>query len=1052
MQQIRFIVGLMCSIALLAATALAQTETTAASPVKTPAIAAASEEAISTPGEITVGFRAGNDVLEGFTDLLAPLWRPDDGMFFINPRFSANDSSQEEYNLGLGYRQLFPKAGVIVGVNAYFDHRETDMGSQFNQVGAGLEILSKYLDFRANYYRPDDKQNTVSSCQTTETTKKSSTATQGTTEPVATGHTIQQNYLSVTRITTTTTTKLWEQYEQALEGFDLELGGHLPIPGLSDYMDVGIFGGYYFYNGLYNLDDIEGFKGRLEVELLPSLTLDAEVYEDDDLFGSDYFVGARISLPFDTSLLAQGRNPFKGAADGFKWRKRNADLSSRLGEMVMRDLHVRTDLSDVTEVKDAEQVTSSTATRSTEINNTLLANANFVDADNTSGVEDGTAEHPYNTVQEAVNNGNGFTAAYVWDAGTTYKENVVLKTSFSLYGSGYLLQGVEGKTFGSGIYPVIDGMNNGAAITLANNTTVAGVKVQNTAAPLAKRNKGGPDFDLERVGIYGNNVNNVILTSVQAEGCSIGAFIYNTEGNFNVAISDSTFKNNSQAGLGLIGGELKPVPDDTFKNNSLAGLALIGAKMVTVALPDPIDSMNVTLSGNTFTGNGETGLGIYGHTSGDATLFMENNTIYDNAGFGATIRFMTGEDTLTVNPIAGGNITMTLNNNVFTDNDGMGLGISANADGSATLTMTLNKANRNKGDGVCAELDAVSGDAVITIKDLQVNDNIAKVDLHQAVPYTDVGDGLYVEAYSHQGNSIGTFENIQANRNSHTGLEVCDIGTEGEGSSDVKASASFKNIEANNNGDFGLDIGVYATGAGTAAVTFDGITANNNSEEGLYLGWLNGADGADLVVKNVVANGNQGNDLDGCGVDLYNISAAGPVNVTIENVQADNNQEYGIFIKGDSSGGFNVTVDGVTANGNGDDGIVCDIDTEDGNAAITMQDSTAKDNSANGASFDLYSKNGTDTLRVEGSTFSGNTYHGIDINATGADQDLNLGDATAGTAGNNRIFGNTLGAVNNLSAATVMAENNWWGTATPGAGLFTGPVDYTPALATDPAP
>ena len=41
--------------------------------------------------------------------------------------------------------------------------------------------------------------------------------------------------------------------------------------------------------------------------------------------------------------------------------------------------------------------------------------------------------------------------------------------------------------------------------------------------------------------------------------------------------------------------------------------------------------------------------------------------------------------------------------------------------------------------------------------------------------------------------------------------------------------------------------------------------------------------------------------------------------------------------------------------------------------------------------------------------------------------------------------------MNEAPGATVMAENNWWGTATPVAGQFAGSIDYTPVHpGTDP--
>jgi hypothetical protein len=54
--------------------------------------------------------------------------------------------------------------------------------------------------------------------------------------------------------------------------------------------------------------------------------------------------------------------------------------------------------------------------------------------------------------------------------------------------------------------------------------------------------------------------------------------------------------------------------------------------------------------------------------------------------------------------------------------------------------------------------------------------------------------------------------------------------------------------------------------------------------------------------------------------------------------------------------------------------------------------------------------------------------------------------------GQSSIFGNGNRdfRYNNGGGATVMAENNWWGTVAPAAGQFAGSIDYTPWLPTDP--
>ncbi|MBI3872301.1 MAG: T9SS type A sorting domain-containing protein, partial [candidate division Zixibacteria bacterium] len=49
-------------------------------------------------------------------------------------------------------------------------------------------------------------------------------------------------------------------------------------------------------------------------------------------------------------------------------------------------------------------------------------------------------------------------------------------------------------------------------------------------------------------------------------------------------------------------------------------------------------------------------------------------------------------------------------------------------------------------------------------------------------------------------------------------------------------------------------------------------------------------------------------------------------------------------------------------------------------------------------------------------------------------------------------FGSVLHLADLYSTDTIRAENNWWGTTTPSSALFSGPIDYTPWLTSNPLP
>jgi hypothetical protein len=105
-----------------------------------------------------------------------------------------------------------------------------------------------------------------------------------------------------------------------------------------------------------------------------------------------------------------------------------------------------------------------------------------------------------------------------------------------------------------------------------------------------------------------------------------------------------------------------------------------------------------------------------------------------------------------------------------------------------------------------------------------------------------------------------------------------------------------------------------------------------------------------------------------------------------------------------------------------------------------------------GIEFNLGAAVSTISVRIERNTIINNGGQGIRLGVVGANTLIaDLGGGSLGSAGNNSIYGNAGFDIDNLNAGlTIMAENNWWGTATPLAGQFNGNVDYTPWLASDP--
>jgi hypothetical protein len=99
------------------------------------------------------------DALVGEADILQPLKQDQHANLFLyaegrygdTKNYLDNDSWSS--NLGLGYREIFPKLGLIGGY-LFADYNDTLIGKHVWTIGPGIERLGKYWEFRANGYIP----------------------------------------------------------------------------------------------------------------------------------------------------------------------------------------------------------------------------------------------------------------------------------------------------------------------------------------------------------------------------------------------------------------------------------------------------------------------------------------------------------------------------------------------------------------------------------------------------------------------------------------------------------------------------------------------------------------------------------------------------------------------------------------------------------------------------------------------------------------------------------------------------------------------------------
>jgi len=240
------------------------------------------EDSASSAGRLTVGGSFGEDREVYHLDAMIPVLRSRTAGLFLNPRGVLVPDESQEASLGLVARRLLEGPSVILGINGYYDAAETEADNTFEQAGGGVEVLSRWVDARANYYSP----------------------------------------VTDSRMTDTTV-------EEALEGWDAEVGVWLPY--VSRYAPTAVYAGYYAFDPEGTGEDIDGFKARLESRLHPNITLDAEWYDDKDYAGSEYYVGLRLQIPLD----------FWKGARMHRGNGRIPPFSARMLDPVHRDVRVR---------------------------------------------------------------------------------------------------------------------------------------------------------------------------------------------------------------------------------------------------------------------------------------------------------------------------------------------------------------------------------------------------------------------------------------------------------------------------------------------------------------------------------------------------------------------------------------------------------------------------------------------------------------------------------------------------------------------------------------
>lgn len=451
------------------------------------------------------GFMAGegDNASDFYLDIFLPVWGNEKALVYFNPNVRFDDRRGNEQNFGLGYRRLMMNDEMILGVNFFYDQMRSRNNHDYRQIGTGLEMMTRWIDSRINYYHPiSNRQHYL-------------------------GNKNEFSFGSSALL-------LHKGWEEQTKGFDFEVGTLIPF--ISDYVETRAYaGGYMFNSGIR--DDISGMKIRVEARPVRILNVNIEM-KDDDINGIDTFIGAYLEIPFSVENIYKGKNPFEGLKDAFAVGKGTRDLKERMVEKVVRDRNI--------------PVYELTGKHSSS---EKIAEVIYVNKDNNEH-GDGTLSNPYHNIMSVRDDVRFLDGAWVyvfsWDSTPdTYDTvNLQLKPNMVLWGQGYRHPSLG--LGGDGGNPVLAG----TAISITNDnpdeiaiSTCAGIVC------LADMNEVmGLTFSHGDRGIVGAHIGGANIHHNSFRELNTGVFIRNymqafSDKAFSYQYSDNEF---SQVGAGIV--------------------------------------------------------------------------------------------------------------------------------------------------------------------------------------------------------------------------------------------------------------------------------------------------------------------------------------------------------------------------------------------------------------------------------------------------------------------------------------------------------------------
>ena len=327
---------------------------------------------------------------------------------------------------------------------------------------------------------------------------------------------------------------------------------------------------------------------------------------------AEFIGGLRVTIPLELGRVLSKQNPFKTTSQDTyilqdpSIQDRNRKMEEAM-DQVKKSMYLKNRLFERV-VRDGDEVSMI-----------------FVDNTNSSGTEDGSRDHPYNTLAEAFSSPRYAATKYIYTfkgdgTSTGYVGNFVLADDKVLWGSGY-----DGgyKGIAAPGYPVIDGGGAGNVITLGNADTIMGCQIQNAGNYGIMYTAATRNADIDHNIIQGNKNMAIYLVNSSANACT-----YNIE--------DNTITGNNKAAA--------------YSNNivvSNSGSGSVTLNLLKNYIREPIDdtldmlasgngSLTAVIKNNTFDGSGW--WSVYaGATNSSALSFTCQDNIFKNVSTQQTI-------------------------------------------------------------------------------------------------------------------------------------------------------------------------------------------------------------------------------------------------------------------------------------------------------------------------------------------------------------------------------------------------------------------------------